>query len=95
MLVCISDVDIGGEVSSFERRGKVCVPEMGMLVSRQKGSVRRRDIHIECVRVDVQLVAVKAVREVTESLGIVFCLLSNGHDIIWELFDKLIGLKIW
>ena len=27
------NVDIGGEVSSFERRGKVCVPAMSVLFS--------------------------------------------------------------
>ena len=62
---------------------------------RTKGVVLRRDIHVERIRVDVQLVAVKAVKEALESLSIIYNSLSNGHDIIWELFDKLIGLKIW
>ena len=61
---------------------------------RTKGVVLRRDIHVERIRVDVQLVAVKAVRAVPESLSIVYYSLSDGHDIIWELFDELIGLKI-
>ena len=89
------DVDIRGEVSSFERRCKICVPEMSILKSRTRVQARKRDAHVECVRVNVQLVAVKAVRAVPESLSIVYYSLSDGHDIIWELFDKLIGLKIW
>ncbi len=56
--------------------------------------MRRRDVHIECVRVDVQLVAVKVVKEALKSHRVVYYSLSDGHDIIWELFDELIGLKI-
>ena len=61
---------------------------------RTKGEGRKRDVHIERVRVNIQLVAVKALRKGPESLRLVYHSLSDGHDIIWELFDELIGLKI-
>lgn len=92
LIVENGDVDIRREVSSFECRSEVFVPEWRFNVSKEE--VCRRDIHIERVRVDVQLVAFNMVRATPEWLRTIYYSLSDGHDIIWELFNELIGLKI-